>query len=476
MKYDTSVCTPMTLQQRLKLFSCDKNGLYDPLHKRSPPIFVKGGFGNIYKFKDTAHGVIALKHIQRQPDGGIFAQGLIEIRAQSLVNKLLLNTNTVPHFCPLLTYQSTEKHSILAMPYFEDGTLFDYLRRNKAKLCEIVETTLFQVTISLAWLQAVLPGFRHNDLKTENVLCMRDQRPHDTVDYYYSPVGRLYAVPTCGIWTYIADFGHAHCTGIIDSVEMALTCVNTNESNYSVLPAPGADLYYFIWSMCRATPGLRSTELGITLNQLYYNRLFTSIKKLPELPGPPPTETEILSLIFNRWETLQVPESTPFGSESVETLQKLIVRLPCAKLRDVVPIIGWFGGMLPSSINMDMQLPGHKMYSSVFIQTPDHRRSRTINTAVLRAICEEYHFWQPNLNIEEAHTALLRWVEHFVSFLDGVSEDQFECLAALVFYFLVEKPFTLGCMQNLHSKLCSDTPHIQEGLIAQFLWLHKLAQ
>lgn len=81
---------------------------------------------------------------------------------------------------------------------------------------DAIRATIFQVLYTLAALQLRLPGFRHNDLSTNNVLVKRLRKPFTGT--YSTPVGDFYVGEDADLRALIAlsdyDFAHAKVKGL----------------------------------------------------------------------------------------------------------------------------------------------------------------------------------------------------------------------------------------------------------------------
>lgn len=90
---------------------------------------------------------------------------------------------------------------------------------------------LFQVVYTLACLQAIFPGFRHNDLSTNNVLIRRMRKTHlVTVAYDVSGARFLVSGPLVAA---IADFDFTHVPG-----HHVLSNERVLGGKYNISPAP----------------------------------------------------------------------------------------------------------------------------------------------------------------------------------------------------------------------------------------------
>ena len=133
--------------------------------------------------------------------------------------------------------------SVLISEWANSGDLLDYIRKNYKKL-KLKEWKLifFQLLSVLAIIQSKYPGFRHNDLKANNLLVHKI--PIDTNNNYkYIINGQTYIVENIGLQLKLWDFDFASISGIIDNAKVEAEW--TNSINISPIKNRYYDVHYF---------------------------------------------------------------------------------------------------------------------------------------------------------------------------------------------------------------------------------------
>lgn len=108
--------------------------------------------------------------------------------------------------------------SVLISEWANDGDLLDYIRNNYKKLkLKHWRAICFQFLSCLSIIQAKYPGFRHNDLKANNVLVHRIKKTEKNNKFLYKINGQKYIVPNIGFQIKLWDFDFACIPGIVDN-------------------------------------------------------------------------------------------------------------------------------------------------------------------------------------------------------------------------------------------------------------------
>lgn len=106
--------------------------------------------------------------------------------------------------------------SILISEWANGGDLLDYIRKNykymKTKYWRVI---IFQVLSVLAIIQAKYPGFRHNDMKANNILIHNIDVTDSNKKYLYKINNQTYVVPNIGIQIKLWDFDFSCIPGIV---------------------------------------------------------------------------------------------------------------------------------------------------------------------------------------------------------------------------------------------------------------------
>jgi serine/threonine protein kinase len=111
--------------------------------------------------------------------------------------------------------------SVLISEWANSGDLLDYIRNNyksfKIKHWRII---FFQFLSVLAIVQAKYPGFRHNDLKANNLLVNEISISSSDNKYCYKINKQMYNVPNIGFQIKLWDFDFACIPGIVDNAKV----------------------------------------------------------------------------------------------------------------------------------------------------------------------------------------------------------------------------------------------------------------
>jgi hypothetical protein len=118
-----------------------------------------------------------------------------------------------------------------------------------------VRQLLFQVVFTLAALQRLLPGFRHNDLSTNNVL-VRRVRPWSA---RYSYRGTVYTLADAHMFAALSDYDFIHVPGHATLCNERI--LGGRYPGMGPEPNPSYDTHVFLKSVSRAVPSGRYPAL-----------------------------------------------------------------------------------------------------------------------------------------------------------------------------------------------------------------------
>ncbi len=108
--------------------------------------------------------------------------------------------------------------SILISEWANAGDLLDYLKKNyKTMQVKHWRCLIFQILSVLAVIQNKYPGFRHNDMKANNILINKIPTDKNNTKFQYKINGQIYIVPNIGIQIKLWDFDFACIPGIVDN-------------------------------------------------------------------------------------------------------------------------------------------------------------------------------------------------------------------------------------------------------------------
>ena len=144
-------------------------------------------------------------------------------------------------------YKKKEYHdtvSILISEWANGGDLLDYLRNNyKTMTLRIWRVLLFQIISVLAVIQKKYPGFRHNDLKANNILIHNIEVRNKNNKFKYKVNGKDYIVPNIGFQIKLWDFDFACIPDIVENSKVDADW--TNKINVKSVKNRYYDLHYF---------------------------------------------------------------------------------------------------------------------------------------------------------------------------------------------------------------------------------------
>ena len=135
--------------------------------------------------------------------------------------------------------------SVLISEWANGGDLLDFIRKNyKHMELKHWRIILFQVISVLAVIQAKYPGFRHNDMKANNILIHNIDKSHDSKKFIYKINDEIYNVPNIGIQIKLWDFDFACIPGIVSNSKVDADW--TNKINVKPEQNRYYDIHYFI--------------------------------------------------------------------------------------------------------------------------------------------------------------------------------------------------------------------------------------
>ena len=148
-------------------------------------------------------------------------------------------------------YKQSEYHddvSILISEWANSGDLLDYFRNNyKTMKLKDWRTVFFQIISVLCVIQSKYPGFRHNDMKANNILVQKiDQRKKNNYFLYRITMENRtyeYLVPNIGIQIKLWDFDFACIPDVVDNSKVNSDW--TDKINVRPVQNRYYDIHYF---------------------------------------------------------------------------------------------------------------------------------------------------------------------------------------------------------------------------------------
>ena len=143
-----------------------------------------------------------------------------------------------------------ENVSVLISEWANSGDLLDFIKKNYQEFqTKHWRAIFFQFLSVLAIIQNKFPGFRHNDLKANNLLVHKIPISTTTNKFKYKINGQVYIIPSIGFQIKLWDFDFACIPGIVDNskVEADWTSkinINPEQNRYY-------DVHYFFNTLTR---------------------------------------------------------------------------------------------------------------------------------------------------------------------------------------------------------------------------------
>lgn len=233
----------------------------------------EGKYGTVHVYKEYAIKRVPFKFYTGLPriDGKFEADTLIELR-----DKLALSGRT-PNIIGIYQFARGKECDYLVLERAETN-LWHFLQENP---CERdLKSIMFQVIFTMAVWQRTIPNFRHNDLKTDNVLLFKRPRKEGTT---FTLNGLYWRIPSNVPLVKIADFDYANAPDVMRN------------------PKVGTK-----WALnfgC-ANRGCKIYDLHLFLNSIYTHR-------------------EILPRTVKKWIEKQLPSATRGSSTKVVKFSRL---------------------------------------------------------------------------------------------------------------------------------------------------------
>jgi len=140
--------------------------------------------------------------------------------------------------------------SVLISEWANSGDLLDYIRKNyKTFKLKHWRSIFFQVLSCLAVIQEKYPGFRHNDLKANNVLVHTIKQTIKNNKFMYKINGQYYIVPNIGFQIKLWDFDFSCIPGIVDNCKVDAEW--TSDININPEQNKYYDVHYFFNTLTR---------------------------------------------------------------------------------------------------------------------------------------------------------------------------------------------------------------------------------
>jgi serine/threonine protein kinase len=140
--------------------------------------------------------------------------------------------------------------SVLISEWADGGDLLEYIRDNyKTVTLREWRVILFQIISALVVIQEKYPGFRHNDLKANNILIQKIESRNKNNKFKYKINNEVYILPNIGIQIKLWDFDFACIDGIVDNTKVNAEW--TDKININCKKNRYYDIHYFLNTLVR---------------------------------------------------------------------------------------------------------------------------------------------------------------------------------------------------------------------------------
>jgi serine/threonine protein kinase len=137
-----------------------------------------------------------------------------------------------------------ENVSVLISEWANSGDLLDYIKSNyKTMKSKHWISIFFQILSALAIIQYKYPGFRHNDMKANNILVHKIETSKIHYKFKYKINDQTYIVPNIGIQIQLWDFDFACIPGIVENSKVDAEW--TDKINIKATQHRYYDVHYF---------------------------------------------------------------------------------------------------------------------------------------------------------------------------------------------------------------------------------------
>jgi serine/threonine protein kinase len=140
--------------------------------------------------------------------------------------------------------------SVLISEWANGGDLLEYIRKNSSEMTlKEWRVILFQILSALSVIQTKYPGFRHNDLKANNILLQNISSRNKNNKFKYKINNNTYIIPNIGLQIKIWDFDFACIADIVENKKVNAEWtnkinINSNKNRYY-------DIHYFFNTLSR---------------------------------------------------------------------------------------------------------------------------------------------------------------------------------------------------------------------------------
>jgi serine/threonine protein kinase len=207
----------------------------------------RGDMGCVTTVESAEGHRVALKYTHFSGEMQEDAESMLrqETRLANAMTQLVVNLGVTPHVIAMYCSGVIKGRQVMALETWAAHSDFVWIYRNieDEMWLDVTRQALFQVIFTLACLQQLFPGFRHNDLKADNVLLVPA-----TGTRSYTLLGRHFVMRDPRVDVKIIDFGCSHAN--IPSLSNALV-VEGAYTDHGIGPNPCAmyDVHLLLWGL-----------------------------------------------------------------------------------------------------------------------------------------------------------------------------------------------------------------------------------
>ncbi len=194
------------------------------LKGRWTSVSTQGKCGTVFE-----HNGCAVKLVPCRAQASPKSPEVIEMTLMEFLQETAIKETTTPHISlvifaqhvPLAAVQrlptlpADHGYLLLASEWAHLGTLEELAKSDDGIIDDQWQTLLWQTFQCLAVVQHKISGFRHNDLRADNVLVAR--APIESVRYAERPAGAVWEIPTHGWCCRMCDFDFCTAVGVMDN-------------------------------------------------------------------------------------------------------------------------------------------------------------------------------------------------------------------------------------------------------------------
>lgn len=185
-----------------------------------------GRYGVVYRFNQFA--IKSIKHNSSKHANTPPVTGEVEVNILRHLTNNILFTYASPNIIMVFQHTVIHRTDYIVMELL-DTTFWNYVHSHTRDVYTL-KSLIFQVLFTLAILQKKFPGFRHNDLKIDNILLDLSPRTTSTTLYYGK---HNWSIKYSSPFVKIADYDYANIPHFVHNPKVATSFSNSFGCNPS---------------------------------------------------------------------------------------------------------------------------------------------------------------------------------------------------------------------------------------------------